>query len=290
MKKFLSIAVAIVALALTSCGNSVKADLQDNVDSLAYNLGLAQASGLKQYMQMQLHVDTAYVDEFIKGIKQGALNEPDPKGSAYYKGVEIGQQVAQMAENLSHDVYSNDTTGTQTVGVKNLLAGIVEGLQQNISQEEAQAAYETFQALLAPIQEQNLLDAYGDNKAAGEAYLAMNAKKEGVVVTESGLQYVVLEPGTGDVPADTTVVEVLYEGRLIDGEVFDSNTTEGKDPLKINMKRPRVVAGFEEAVKGMPLGAKWEVTIPQELAYGERGQGQLIKPFSALIFTIERIK
>lgn len=289
MKKFLFAAMAVVALALGSCGNSVKADLQDNIDTLAYNLGLAQSSGLKQYMQMQLRVDTTYIAEFVKGIKQGALNEPDPKDNAYHEGLKIGQQVAQMAENLSRDVYSNDTTGTQTVGVKNLLAGIVEGLENGISQEDAQAAYDVFQALLAAIQEQNLLDQYGDVKAEGEAYLAENAKAEGVVVTESGLQYTVLEAGTGEAPADTATIEVLYEGRFVNGEVFDSNTGEGKDPLKINLRRPRVVAGFAEAVQLMPLGAKWEVTLPYDLAYGTNGQGS-IKPFSTLIFTIERVK
>ena len=289
MKKLLFAVIAVVGVTLSSCVGNVKADLKDNVDSLAYNLGLAQANGLKQYMQMQLRVDTTYIAEFVKGIKQGALNEPDPKDNAFREGIKIGQQVAQMAENLSRDVYSNDTTGTQTVGIQNLLAGIIYGLENNISQEEAQAAYDVFQALLAPIQEQNLLAIYGDVKAEGEAYLAENAKQEGVVVTASGLQYTILEAGQGEAPADTANIEVLYEGRFINGEVFDSNTEEGKSPLKINLRRPRVVAGFEEAVKQMPLGAKWEVSIPYDLAYGTNGQGQ-IKPFSTLIFTIERVK
>lgn len=286
MKKLLIMAGAVCALALASCNGNVKADLKDNVDTLTYELGVAQSYGLKGYMQMQLRVDTAYIDEFVRGMKQGALNEPDPKQNAYQKGLEIGQQVQQMAKGLSDDVYAGDST--QSIKVENLLAGIIDGLLGNTT-ETSDEAYAKFQELIAPIHTANLLKEYGDNKEAGEAYLAANAKKEGVTVLPSGVQYSVIEAGAGDVPADTTVVEVRYEGKLVDGTIFDSNTDEGRNPLRINMARPSVVAGFLEAVQLMPLGAKWEVTIPQELAYGEQNSGK-IKPFSTLIFTIERVK
>lgn len=286
MKKLLILAGAVCALALSACSGSVKADLKDNVDTLTYELGVAQSYGLKGYMQMQLHVDTAYIDEFIRGMKQGALNEPDPKQNAYQKGLEIGQQVAQMAQGLSNDVYAGDST--KSINTENLLAGIIDGLLGNTT-ETADEAYEKFQELIAPIHTANLLAEFGDNKEAGEAYLAENAKKEGVTVLPSGVQFSVIEAGAGDVPTDTTIVEVRYEGKLVDGTVFDSNTDENRNPLKINMARPGVVPGFLEAVQAMPLGAKWEVTIPQELAYGEQNSGS-IKPFSTLIFTIERVK
>lgn len=293
MKKLLIMAGAVCALALASCNGNVKADLKDNVDTLTYELGVAQSYGLKGYMQMQLRVDTAYIDEFVRGMKHGALNEPDPKQNAYQKGLEIGQQVQQMAKGLSDDVYAGDST--QSVKLENLLAGIIDGLLGNTT-ETSDEAYAKFQELIAPIHTANLLKEYGDNKAAGEAYLAENAKKEGVTVLPSGLQYSVIEAGAGDIPADTTVVEVRYEGKLVDGTVFDSNTEVDsktgemvRNPLRINMARPSVVPGFLEAVQQMPLGAKWEVTIPQELAYGEQNSGK-IQPFSTLIFTIERVK
>lgn len=292
MKKILILAGAICVLALASCGGGVKADLKDTVDTLTYEMGIAQSYGLKGYMQVQLRVDTNYIDEFVRGMKQGALNEPSPKEHAYQRGVEVGQQVQQMAKSLSDDVYAGDST--QSISVENLLAGVIDGLLGNTT-ETPDEAYAKFQELIAPIHTANLLKEYGDNKAAGEAYLAENAKKEGVTTTASGLQYAVLVEGSGDVPSDTTVVEVLYEGKLVDGTVFDGNVDENgqllenRKELKINMANPRVVPGFLEAVQQMPVGAKWEVTIPQELAYGEQNSGR-IKPFSTLIFVIERVK
>ena len=285
MKKIIIPALLLMAMAVASCQKSVKANLQDNVDSLAYELGIAQGFGLKNYMQMQLRVDTTYMDEFIRGMKQGALNEPDPKQHAYMQGVEIGQQVLQMSESLTSDVYPNDSTAS--ISVDNLLAGIITALKGEAG-ESGDEAYEKFQALMEPIQLANLLAEFGDNKAAGEAYLAENAKKEGVVVLPSGVQYLVLEEGHGDVPADTAKVDVSYEGKLVDGTVFDSNLEEGRKPLTINMANMRVVPGFGEVVKMMPVGAKWEVVIPQDQAYGQRRSGKIM-PFSTLIFTIERL-
>ena len=285
MKKIIIPALLLMAMAVTSCQKSVKADLQDNVDSLTYELGIAQGYGLKNYMQMQLRVDTTYMDEFIRGMKQGALNEPDPKQHAYMQGVEIGQQVLQMSESLTGDVYPNDSTAS--VSVENLLAGIISSLKGEAG-ETGDEAYEKFQALMAPIQMANLLAEYGDNKAAGEAYLAENAKKEGVVVLPSGVQYLVLEEGHGDVPSDSAKVDVNYEGKLVDGTIFDSSLNEGRKPLTINMANPRVVPGFGEVIKMMPVGAKWEVVIPQDQAYGEKRSGKIM-PFSTLIFTIERL-
>lgn len=129
---------------------------------------------------------------------------------------------------------------------------------------------------------------FGDNKAAGEKYLAENKKKEGVKVTKSGLQYKVLVEGTGALPTDSSQIQVNYEGKLIDGTVFDSSY-ERNMPFTVDMSRPHVIEGWIEALKMMPAGSKWEVTIPQELGYGSQNQGP-IKPFSTLIFTIEVLK
>ena len=129
---------------------------------------------------------------------------------------------------------------------------------------------------------------YAENKAAGEKYLAENAKKEGVKTTKSGLQYKVLVEGNGAMPSDTAKVQVNYEGKLIDGTVFDSSY-ERNQPFTVDLAQPRVIAGWIEALKMMPVGSKWEVTIPQELAYGAQNQG-VIKPFSTLVFTIEVLK
>ena len=287
MKKLIFAAVAIAAVMFTSCDNTnVKADLNNNVDSLTNFLGIAQSDGLKNYMKMQLQVDSIYTNDFIKGMIEGATAKEDPKQEAYMKGLTVGKQVKDMAENLSSEVYADDST--KKVNVKNLLAGIIAGLNGQTDMTP-DSAYGEFEKLLKPLQTAALERKFANEKAANEKFLADNAKKEGVKVLPSGLQYKVLKEGTGALPTDTSTVKCLYEGRLIDGTVFDSNTEEGRDPFEVNLGMPRVIPGWVEALKLMPAGSKWEVYIPQNLGYGQQDMGQ-IKPFSTLIFTIEVLK
>ena len=284
MKKMMMMAAVAAVVAFTSC-NGGKANLKTDVDSLAYDLGVAQSDGLKQYMTMQLGVDSAYVDQFIKGMKEGALNEASPKKEAYMRGLEVGKQVKGMAEGLGRDVFAGDST--QTVNVNNLLAGLIAGLK-GTAEATSEEAYASFNERLEPLREANIEKQFGENKEAGEKYLAENKKKEGVQVTPSGVQYKVIVAGDGEVPSDTSRVKVNYEGKLIDGTVFDSSY-ERDAPLEVNMAAPRVIPGWVEILKMMPAGSKWEVVIPQEQAYGKQNMGQ-IKPFSTLIFTIELLK
>lgn len=287
MKKvlFVAAAVAMSAMTFTACNNGGSANLSNDVDSLAYSLGVGQADGLKQYMTMQLGVDSAYLDEFIKGMKEGAVNESNPKKEAYMKGLEVGKQVQQMAKGLTGEVYGNDST--QSVDVNKIIAGLVAGLKgkADMTSEEA---LKNFNEKLEPIREANLMKQYGENKEAGEKYMAENAKKEGVVTLKSGVQYKVLVAGTGALPTDSSIVKVNYEGKLINGEVFDSSY-ERQTPFEVNMAMPRVIEGWVEILKLMPAGSKWEVTIPYDKAYGAQGMGQ-IKPFSTLVFTIETVE
>ena len=287
MKKLIFAATAFAAIMLTSCDNTnVKADLKDSVDSLTNYLGIAQSDGLKQYMKMQLQVDSAYTNEFIKGMIEGATAKDDPKQDAYMKGLTVGKQVKDMANNLSSEVYADDST--KQVPVKNLLAGIIAGLKGEATMSP-DSAYGEFQSMRQPLRTAALERKYADEKAANEKFLADNAKKEGVTVLPSGIQYKVITEGTGALPTDTSTVKCLYEGRLIDGTVFDSNTGEGREPFEVNLGMPRVIPGWVEALKLMPAGSKWEVYIPQDLAYGAQDMGQ-INPFSTLVFTIEVLK
>lgn len=287
MKKIFTMAaaVAMAAMTITSCDNNGGASLNDGVDSLAYDLGVAQAENLKQYMSMQLGVDSTYLDDFIKGMKEGALNEADPKKEAYMKGLEVGRQVQQMAKGLGHEIFGDDST--KTVNANKILSGLVAGLK-GTAEMDSEAANKAFMEKMEPIKEAAMLKTYGDNKLAGEKYLAENKKKEGVTTTASGLQYKVLVAGDGSLPTDTTVLNVNYEGKLIDGTVFDSSY-ERNQPITISMAHPSVIEGWVEVLKLMPAGSKWEVAIPYKLAYGSRDMGQ-IKPFSTLIFTIEVLK
>jgi FKBP-type peptidyl-prolyl cis-trans isomerase FklB len=120
----------------------------------------------------------------------------------------------------------------------------------------------------------------------GEFFLAENAKKPGITITASGLQYEVITQGTGAIPTKTSRVKTHYHGTLIDGTVFDSSVNRGQP---IDFPVNGVIAGWTEALQLMPVGSKWRLYIPHNLAYGERGAGGSIKPFSALIFDVELI-
>lgn len=281
MKKLMIAAVAMTAMMVASCQKDVKADLKTDVDTLAYELGVYQGEGLKQYMQMQLGVDSTYLDDFIKGMQEGAMNELKPDRDAYLKGIQVGMQVREMSKGLTSQVYMDDTT--KTISPSNILAGLVSVLKGE-STETSQDAFQKFNTMMEPIQTRNMEAQYGDNKKAGEKYLADNAKKPGVQKLEGGVQYKVLKEGTGAMPSDTSKVEVAYVGRLIDGTVFDSSRVD--NPFVVDLAMPRVIPGWVTALKKMPLGSKWEVTIPQEQAYGKQNMG-VIKPFSTLVFEIE---
>jgi len=287
MKKMMMMAaaVAVSAMALVSCEGGSKASLNDSVDSLAYDLGVGQSESLRQYM-MQMGVDTTQMDDFIKGIKEGALNEADPKKEAYLKGLEIGAQVQQMAKGLGYQVYGDDST--KTVKVKNIVAGLIDGLKRKEGTPTPEDAYNSFVKRSQELTNAQLEKKYSDSKKKNEEYLRENAKKEGVKTTKSGLQYKVLVEGDGALPADDAKIQVNYEGKLIDGTVFDSSYTNNT-PFVVDMAHPGVIAGWVQVLKMMPAGSKWEVTIPQELGYGPNGNGP-IPPFSTLIFTMEVLK
>lgn len=126
-----------------------------------------------------------------------------------------------------------------------------------------------------------------ENKAKGDEFLANNAKQKGILKTASGLQYRIIKKGKGSIPTKDDKVKVHYEGRTIDGKVFDSSIKRG-EPTEFGVTQ--VIKGWTEALLMMPVGSKWEVFIPTELAYGERGAGDDIKPNDALIFTMELIE
>lgn len=287
MKKFTFAAITLIAAlaaSFSSCGNSPKANLKNDIDTVSYTIGMSQTQGLKEYLVNQLGVDTTYMDAFIKGLNEGAKAGDDKKTAAYYAGIQIGQQISnQMIKGLNRELFGEDST--KTVSMKNFLAGFIAGTTGKNQLMTIEQANEIAQAKLQAIKAREAEKQYGDNKAAGEKFLAENAKKEGVKVLPSGVQYKVIKEGSGEIPADSSMVVVNYEGKTIDGKVFDSSY-DRKEP--VTFPANRVIKGWTEALVHMPVGSIWEVYIPQELAYGERSTGQL-KPFSALIFKIELV-
>jgi FKBP-type peptidyl-prolyl cis-trans isomerase FklB len=143
------------------------------------------------------------------------------------------------------------------------------------------------QNMMRSIKAKVLEKEFGANKKAGEDFLKENAKKEGIVTLPSGVQYKVLVEGKGAIPADTSRVKVNYEGRTLDGKVFDSSYKRGQ---ATDFRANQVIKGWTDALTHMPAGSTWEIYVPQELAYGERQQGADIKPFSMLIFKIELLE
>ena len=287
MKKLTFVAaMAIAAVAFSSCGNGTpKADLKNDIDTVSYALGMSQTQGLKEYLVGSLGVDTAYIDEFIKGMNEGANAGDDKKKVAYYAGIQIGQQISnQMVKAINRQLFGEDST--QTISLKNFMAGFITATTNKTGLMTMEQAQETANNKMQEIKKVQAEKQFGANKKAGEDFLAANAKKDGVKTLPSGLQYKVIKEGTGAIPADTSLVKIHYEGKLVDGTVFDSSLQRG-EPAE--MYANRVIKGFTEALTRMPVGSEWEVYIPQELAYGEREAGQ-IKPFSALIFKIQLLE
>ena len=286
MKKIAILAVAGIAAAMASCGNGTpKANLKSDIDTLSYTVGMAQSRGLKEYLQTRMNVDTTFIDEFIKGVNDGA-NAGDDKGkAAYYAGIQIGQQIAnQMVKGINHEVFGEDST--KTISLKNFLAGFITATSGKKGIYTPMEAQSVAQSKMVAIKSESMMKQYGANKEAGEKFMAENKAKEGVVCLPSGVQYKVIKEGKGAMPKDTSLVKVHYEGKTIDGNVFDSSYKRG-EPIKLRANQ--VIKGWTEALVHMPAGSVWEVYIPQNLAYGENGQNA-IKPFSALIFKIELLE
>ena len=161
-----------------------------------------------------------------------------------------------------------------------------EGNDSALTQEQMQEVLMTYQKEQEEQFAKDMQTKATENKTAGTAFLAENAKKEGVKQTDSGLQYKVLKEGTGKSPKATDVVEVNYEGKLIDGTVFDSSYERG-EPIEFPLNQ--VIAGWTEGLQLMKEGGKYEFYIPSDIAYGEAGNAG-IEPNSTLIFTVELLK
>ena len=277
MKKFTFMAaMAIAAATLASCsGNAPKASLKNEVDTLSYAIGVAQSQGLNDYLAQRLNVDTTYMAEFVQGVLDGANGGDDKKKTAYFAGIQIGQQIqGQMVPGITSNIFGNDST--KSISLDNMLAGFISAILKKDMKMTVTEADSLANAIAANIK-------YGDNKQKNEAFLAENAKKDSIVTLPSGVQYKILKAGNGAQPVDSNQVVVNYEGKLIDGTVFDSSY-QRNEPATFGIKQ--VIAGWQEALKLMPVGSEWEIYIPQEQGYGSRDMGN-IPPYSTLIFKVE---
>lgn len=196
---------------------------------------------------------------------------------SYALGLNIGQQLKQMGLKDLLDVPSFAASITDTL----------QGNPLQVTMAEAQQLLNTFFAELEAKQNAAAAEAGKAAREEGEKFLAENAKKPGVKVTASGLQYEVLTEGTGRQPKASDTVRCHYEGTLLDGSVFDSSYRRN-EPCDFGLNQ--VIKGWTEGVQLMKEGAKYRFYIPYNLAYGERGAGSDIPPYAALIFDVELIK
>ena len=254
--------------------------LTTSSDSVSYAAGMTVTNGLVPYL-VQQGVDTAYIADFIRGFKEVVNNTITPQMKAFSVGLEIANQVKErMLPSLTKEFTDTPDSIITTV----LFRGFTDALladSTHFKQEAAEAYFQQKQKANKQAKDDKL---YGANRDAGKKFLEENAKKDSVITTPSGLQYNVLVKGDGEVPQLTDKVQVNYEGRLIDGTVFDASAKHGDKPAEFQPNQ--VIPGWTEALTMMPVGSKWQLFIPQELAYGDRNTGQ-IKPYSALIFDVE---
>ena len=176
----------------------------------------------------------------------------------------------------------NNLAGSGVTGLN--VAKLAQGIQDVLSQKEPEMGFEEAQAVINEYF--SALQAKMSEKAQGEgkAFLAENAKRSEVITLASGLQYEILTPGTGAIPTSTDSVKVHYHGTTIDGNVFDSSVKRG-EPATFGVTQ--VISGWVEALQLMPVGSKWKLFIPSELAYGAQGAGQAIPPHASLVFEVE---
>ena len=280
-------AVAAGAL-FTACDKTGNVTIKTDVDTIAYELGMAAspADMLPNFL-VRMGSDSASVAEYLKGFKEGLNQSEDAKTVAYELGKQHGMQTKQqMIANVSEQIFGEGSE--ETLDVKLFLAGFMDMINDDtklfvdsikITQQMAQM--ELQQRVQDKMSERARVE-FAPNKQAGEEFLAAKAQEEGVVALQNGVLYKVIKEGkkNGKKPALTDKIKVAYKGMTIDGEEFDSNES-------VEFPLAGMIEGWKIAIPEMTEGSKWEIYIPQELAYGERGSMPAIKPFSALVFEVE---
>ena len=278
MKKYLMTALVLVASASLFTASAAKKKnvkkvtpvvLATESDSLSYAAGVHATRGLIPFIQQSYKVDTAYMADFIRGYEEAIAKANTPQGTAYIVGMQIAQMVNQRILPGTREELKS---AKDSIDAAMFSRGFVAALANDTTLFSVKKAGEFKTQILA---------------GAGEKFLAENAKKPGVKVLPSGLQYKVIKAGQGEVPKATDEVEVIYEGRLIDGTIFDATSKHGGAKTD-KFRAGNLIKGWTEALTTMPVGSKWQLYIPYELAYGERQAGQ-IPPYSTLVFDLELV-
>ncbi len=289
MKKISMFLAAAAAVVMSSCGGSSapKATLGNGIDSLCYAYGMDQATGFTEFAFSDprgLGLDSAYQNELIKGLIDGAnLNGSDSK-NAYYAGVAIGQQLRNnVNKGLAYQIFGDNADSTQVINLNDFMSGFIAAIKGDTTIMSSSKVKGFIQEKMTEIRAKAMEEQYGEYRKQNEEYMKKIAKSDSVQALEGGVYYKCLVQGNGAIPTSKDRVMVHYEGKTIDGSIFDSSYTRG-EPLELACNA--VIKGWTDALTHMPVGSKWILYIPSEAGYGAQDQGP-IKPFSTLIFTVE---
>ena len=297
MKKTICVALALVAGASLFTAEAAKkktvqkpveekvqaVQLTSSSDSVSYAAGMTMTNGLLNYL-LQQKMDTTMMADFVRGFMDAVKTADDPKMKAYMTGQNIAQQ---LNERMLPSLKAEFQDSPDSIMADVLYRGFTDAMLNDTTIFTLQKAEDYFSARQKADKAARDEKLYGANREAGIKFLEENAKNDSVITLPSGLQYKVLVKGSGAVPQSSDKVKVHYEGRLIDGKVFDSSYQRG-EPSEFTPTQ--VIRGWTEALTKMPVGSKWQLYIPYELAYGERGAGADIKPYSMLIFDVELLE
>ena len=285
--KRVSILLLIVTMSgMYACTSpSQKSSLKTELDTMSFYFGYTRAEGVMDYLAMSAGVDTAYMDAFYKGFRDGAKHY-SPKDVAYQEGRRIALMINnQWIESMNQEIFMGDSE--YTVNRHAVLSGFYQGVK-NKDQMRMIQIQSYFQTMMEKQKNDYINTKYAENMISGEAFLADNKNKDGVITTSSGLQYKILTEGIGAIPDEKARVKVNYRGTLIDGTEFDSSYKDNNNAPSI-FRVNQVIKGWTEALTLMPTGSKWMLYIPQDLAYGSMAQYN-IPPFSVLIFEVELLE
>ena len=253
--------------------------LNTGADSLSYAAGRYVTQGLERYLQQEYQVDTAYMHDVLTGFDYAASRQSDPQYRAYNAGCQLARMLfARIVPTLQDEFAASK----DSINLDLLAAGFRDALAGDTTLMAGHAAFNYFEARVRADREA----AEAQYKTANEKWLADNKTREGVKTTASGLQYKVVKQGTGAIPNKDDKVEVKYEGKLIDGTVFDSSYK--RNPSTVELGVNQVIKGWTEALCMMPVGSEWELYIPAGLAYGAHANGP-IKGNSTLIFSLQLV-
>lgn len=287
----------LVQMGILGDTTAIIADYKAKIDAEVNNA--TKKAELEKELNLKLDsvktANAANMSEFVRGFSQAALGED--QSPAFNSGIAIASQVLGMSKNFSTEILGDPDAFNKNAFVSSFTTVLkeetplikVEDAQQMLQQkgeaqmQKKQAEMQETQRLEAEKQEAELRVQYADQIAEGDLFMAENKAKGGVVTLPDGLQYKVITEGTGVKPTAQDVVKVHYKGTLIDGTQFDSSYDRGE---ATTFSVGHVIKGWTEALQLMPVGSKWILYIPYDLAYGTRDQG-VIKPFSNLIFEVE---